>query len=831
MNNRTRPFLLFFLFTFYFCLAPAQWKSIGNVLEATQTDDGVIFFLEGEQVNISVLSPEVIRVRYYPVEYSNNTEYSWAVINSTLGEKNFTTDKLEEKTILKTSKVEVRIEHSPLRIAFFDKKENLLNQDDPKKGMACSGKEIAVWKTMPQDEFYFGLGEKSGSLDRKGKSYVNWNSDIPAYKADTDPLYQTIPFFYGIKKGNAYGIFFDNTYRSYFNFGKEHPDQYSFGAVDGEMNYYFIYGPKPNDVLQKFSALTGTMPMPPKWSIGYQQCRWSYYPESRVMEIAQNFRSKKIPCDVIYLDIHYMDKYKCFTWDNERFPNPKKMTDDLAQDGFKVVTIVDPGIKKEDGYRVYDEGTKGNHFAKYPDGKPFVGTVWPGACVFPDFTKQDSRDWWGSLYKSLVDVGIKGFWNDMNEPSVFDSPNKTFALEVMHDANGTPSDHRKNHNVYGMQMARGTYEGLLKLKPNERPFVLTRAGYAGVQRYSSIWTGDNISNWDHLEMAIPMCLGLSISGQPFIGTDIGGFVGNPSGELFARWMQLGVFNPLMRTHSVIDAMNKEPWEFGPEFEAINKKSIEMRYKFLPYIYTQFYKAATEGTPIMRPLVFDYPEDGNTLWKDDLFMFGDALLVAPVIEERATKRGVYLPAGEWYDYWTNEKISGGKDITVEAPIDKLPLFVKAGSIIPTQQVVQYTDEEPINPLTLEIFPTRKVDSTSQVESTYATTQWYEDDGISFDYQQGKYFTRKATFNQTKENMNVSLTQSKGDYKPPMRTIVMKFNAQSKKPTTVFHDCDELQYSSKEVQPTTALTWSYNSEQKILWVRIPDTFGSQKVIVQY
>lgn len=820
MLTKPRLLLLFFLFHFSFCITSSQWKSISNVLEATQTDNGATFSLEGEQVDISILAPEVIRVRYYPVEYSNATDFSWAVVNMNIGGKNFKFERFEEKTVLSTSLLELRVDHNPFRLSIYDKKDSLINQDDPKKGMARSGNEIAVWKVMPQDEFYFGLGEKSGSLDRKGKSYANWNSDIPAYKADTDPLYQTIPFFYGIKKGNAYGIFFDNTYRSYFNFGKEHPDQYSFGAVDGEMNYYFIYGPKPKDVLQKFNALTGTMPMPPKWSIGFQQCRWSYYPETRVREIAKNFRDRKIPCDVIYLDIHYMDAYKCFTWDNTRFPNPKQMTTDLAKDGFKIVTIVDPGIKKEEGYWVYDEGMKGNHFAKYPDGKPFVGTVWPGACVFPDFTKQDSRDWWGSLYKSLVDVGIKGFWNDMNEPSVFDSPNKTFALEVMHDANGTPSDHRKNHNVYGMQMARGTYEGLLKLKPNERPFVLTRAGYAGVQRYSSIWTGDNISNWDHLEMAIPMCLGLSISGQPFIGTDIGGFVGNPSGELFARWMQLGVFTPLMRAHSVIDAMNKEPWEFGPEVEAINKKSIEMRYKFLPYIYTQFYNAATDGTPLMRPLVYDYPEDGNTLWKDDLFMFGDALLVAPVIEERATKRGVYLPAGEWYDYWSNEKISGGKDITVDAPLDRLPLFVKAGSIIPTQQVVQYTDQEPIDPLTLEIFP-----------AAIAETEWYEDDGISLDYQQGKYFTREATFSQTKENMKVALTQPKGDYKPPMRTIVMKFNAQSKKPTTVFLDRDELQFSSKEIEPTTALTWAYNSSQKILWVRIPDTFGLQKVIVQY
>ncbi|MBI5464891.1 MAG: hypothetical protein HY966_08075, partial [Ignavibacteriales bacterium] len=368
-----------------------------------------------------------------------------------------------------------------------------------------------------------------------------------------------------------------------------------------------------------------------------------------------------------------------------------KMVSDLANDGFKTAVIIDPGIKNEPGYWVYDEGAKGDHFNKYPDGKYFIGKVWPGECVFPDFTKKDSREWWGTLYKGLIDDGIKGFWNDMNEPAVFDVPTKTFDLNVMHDDNGLKTDHRKNHNVYGMQMARGTFEGVQKLRPNERPFVLTRASYAGGNRYASAWTGDNISSWEHLEMAVPMCLNLSISGQPFVGTDIGGFIGSPSGELYARWLQLGVFTPLMRTHTEIGSADQEPWSYGKKFESINKKSIQLRYKLLPYIYTQFYNASKTGIPMMRPLGFDYPDDWQASWNGRDFLFGDAFLVAPVLWPDAKKRRLRLPAGDWFDYWTGKQYTGPNDIEVDAPIDRIPLFVKAGAIIPTQQPVQYSDE--------------------------------------------------------------------------------------------------------------------------------------------
>ncbi|MBA4313391.1 MAG: hypothetical protein C0417_12275 [Chlorobiaceae bacterium] len=802
-------FLILFLSSF----AISQWTSIGNMDSFERFPDGIVLKSNDAKVIITVIETDLFRIRL-----SQNGIFaedpSWAVLNTHSMNKSFEIKEIPDKIYLITSNATILINKNPCRFSFLDKNGMIINADEPAKGMCWSGDEVAVWKTMPADEQYFGFGEKSGSLNKKGKSFCNWNTDIPAYKADTDPLYQTIPFFYGIRNGSTYGIFFDNTFYSHFDMGKENPNQYSFGATGGELNYYFIYGPTPKIVSDKFSKLIGTTPLPPKWSIGYQQCRWSYYPESKVKEIASTFRDKNIPCDAIYLDIHYMDGYRCFTWDKERFPDPTKMVSDLSKDGFKIVVIIDPGIKKDSTYWVYQEGMNGDHFVKYPDGKYFTGTVWPGECVFPDFIDTKARDWWGSLYKELLDNGIKGFWNDMNEPSVFNGPKKTFALDVLHNRDGSISDHRKNHNVYGMQMARGTYEGLLKHKPEERPFVLTRANYVGGQRYAAAWTGDNISSWEHLEMAVPMCLNLSISGQPFVGTDIGGFVGSPSGELYTRWLQLGVFTPLMRTHTEINSKDQEPWSYGSELESINKKSIELRYKLLPYIYTQFYKASIDGTPIMRPIFFDYPNDIETYWSEKEFLFGDAFLVAPVLWEGAKKRELKLPAGEWYDYWTDEKIVGPKYITVEAPIDKIPLFVKAGSIVPTQQIVQYTDQAPIDPLTLDIYP-----------SDEASTIIYEDDGKSFNYKTGAYSLRKISFKQTDNDYELIISKPEGSYKIEKRSIAVNIHNFPYKPSNIYYG--EMRISDHDKN---RFTFSY-SINKILTIRSVDYQMEQKIVIKH
>jgi alpha-glucosidase len=635
-----------------------------------------------------------------------------------------------------------------------------------------------------------------------------WNSDIPAYKADTDPLYQSVPFFYGIRNGRSYGIFFDNTYWSSFDFGKQSPVRYSFGAQGGEINYYYFTGPTPERVLSTFTELVGKMPLPPRWSLGYQQCRWSYSPESRVRTLAATFREKKIPCDVIYLDIDYMEGYRIFTWSKNNFPAPQKMITDLAKEGFKFVVIIDPGIKLDSSYQAYRTGTREDIFLKYPDGKPFVGKVWPGDCVFPDFSNPAARLWWGNNFRILTDAGIRGFWNDMNEPSVFDGPGKTVPLDVVHYDRGAYTPHARNHNTYGLLMTKATYEGIRTLRPNERPFVLTRASYAGGQRYAAAWTGDNESRWDNLEMALAMSLGAGISGQPFIGSDIGGFIGTPSGELFARWLELGVFTPLMRAHSVINSPDKEPWAFGAKFEQVNRETINLRYKFLPYIYSVMEEASRTGLPAMRPMFFSYPDDPSMTWNADEFMFGDQLLVAPVLWPGDTAREVSLPKGEWYEYWSNQKIEGGKQIRVSAPVDRLPIFVKAGATIHTQDLLQFSDQNPSNPVALTVYPAALSSSSS-----------YEDDGTSFAYENGVYSRREFVQRADAGGISFTISKSQGSFVPPPRSLAIRFVDMQARPSRVSLNEKELNGSE----------WSYDSTSRILQIKTNDSTSELRIRV--
>ncbi len=779
-----------------------QWNSIGDVSSFKSFSSNEIEFVASNaKVRLTVLTDEIIRVRMTQHE-DFAPDSSWAVIKKHRAAIELAIIDKPDNVTVSTARLSVVVSKRPLRISFFTAKGNVINADHPSKGMAWSGNEVRVWKTMPENEFYFGFGEKAGRLQRKFTSMTMWNSDIPAYGADTDPLYQTIPFFYGVHGGRAYGIFFDNTYRSSFDMGKETRDQYSFGAENGELNYYFFAGPTPTEVVKQYAELVGTMPLPPRWSLGYQQCRWSYPNEKRVREIAMGFRTRNIPCDVIYLDIDYMDGYRIFTWNSSSFPNPKKMISDLRNLGFRAAVIVDPGIKVDSTYHAFQSGLKQNVFLRKPDGGIYTGNVWPGVCAFPDFTNPAARTWWGESFQSLVADGVRGWWNDMNEPSVFDVPSKTVDLNVIHHDNGLFTSHAKNHNVYGMQMTRATYDGVRKLLPHERPFVLTRASYAGGQRYSAAWTGDNVASWEHLRMAVAMCLNLSISGQPFVGSDIGGFIGYPSGELFARWLQLGVFSPLMRAHSVINEKNKEPWEFGEEFTAINRETINLRYELLPYIYNLMVEASETGIPPMRPMLFQYPDDNEFLWNDDQFMFGEDMLIAPVVTAEATTRSVRLPEGTWYDYWTNVQYAGGRSITVEAPLHRIPLFVREGAIIPTQPVVQHTSERPDDPVTFTCYPA----------NLQSTRTYYEDDGISFEYEKGTYSRRTINQWRSLNATTITLSQAKGTFTAKSTQCFIQVMGVGGKPKRVALNGKEIAGEPLDNDKASPPWWSYDAKKK-------------------
>lgn len=606
---------------------------------------------------------------------------------------------------------------------------------------------------MPEDEHYFGLGDKTGPMDHRDLAFTMWNTDAFGWQESTDPLYKDIPFIFAFRNGSSYGLFLDNTYRSSFDFGKERRDAYSFSAEGGDLDYYFIEGPEPKRVVEQFTQLVGRTPLPPLFALGYQQCRYSYYPESQVREIASEFRKRKIPADVIYLDIDYQDHNRPFTVDRERFPNFEGMIKDLRGEGFKVVAITDLHIAKLPGYKPYDEGIKSGYFVKNPDGSVYVGKVWPGESVFPDFTREEVRRWWGTLYTDFVRDGIRGFWNDMNEPSVFETPSKTMPLDTVHSVEGRKTDHREIHNVFGMENARATYEGLLRLKPDERPFVLTRAAYAGADRYAATWTGDNTASWNHMRISIPQLMNLGLSGYGFVGDDIGGFNGSPTPELLTRWMELGAFNPIYRNHATKGTRFREPWVDGPEQEAIRKHYIETRYQLLPYIYTSMEETSRTGIPLMRPLFLEFPDQSSVALNDQEFMFGQSLLVAPRVWPFVGEYTVTLPAGDWYDFWTGAKTGGGKSLSMNPGLDLLPVYVRAGSIVPEQPVVQDTDETPQGPLTLNVYP-----------GPHCQGSLYADDGNTLAYQRGETLRIDLTCAAAADHIDVDISSSKGPYQP-------------------------------------------------------------------
>jgi len=713
---------------------------MGNLKKVTSENNTVALITPEAQVRLTAYGPEIVRVRVS--REKPTSDFSYAVIGQPSGKL----EKLSENNqqiVYSTGKVTVTVNKSPLRLKFTDIAGKVISEDDPSLGISWMGNAVTNYRKLFPDERFIGLGEKTGGLNRRGSAYVNWNSDVPAYALDKDPLYSTIPFFIGLHDKLKYGIFLDNSYRSMFDFGASMDNMVSsFGAIDGDLNYYLISGSSVSDIIRNYTGLTGRAQLPPIWSFGYQQCRWSYYPDKELLSIAKTFRDKQIPIDVLYLDIHYMDHYKVFTFSPENYPRPAETIAELKKMGFKVVVIIDPGLKVEPAYFAYDEGVKNNYFVKYPDGTDYTGNVWPGRSHFPDFTNPKVRDWWGGMFKTYVDAGIDGYWNDMNEPAVW-GQNIPDLVEFGFDGHKTTMS--QAHNVYGMQMVRSTYEGVKKLNPDKRPLTITRATYAGGQRYSTIWTGDNASYDAHMLLGSRLVNSLGVSGFPFAGPDIGGFVGEPSKELITRWLSIGVYTPFMRTHVDYDHNYREPWIYGKESEKINRELINQRYRLMPYIYSTAYEATRSGLPVSRTLAINYSFD-DQVYKTEFeneYLFGDNLLVAPVVSTQQFAK-VYLPAGGWYRLSNDTYYDGGKEIIADAPLNDLPVFARAGAIIPMQSVTQNTTEKPDETLILHVY--------SGKEPT--TFTYYEDDGVSYEFEKGAYYKRLISYDPGKNQIGIS-----------------------------------------------------------------------------
>lgn len=689
------------------------------------------------------------------------TGFSYAVINEP-AKCNVDVVETADSVSFKLSKCSLVVQKSPLRLTFCNQQGVVLNADHASFGTSWLGNEVTSYKAIQEGERFIGLGEKTGNLDRRGQAYVNWNTDYFGYPTDADPIYLSTPFYIGLHHQTQYGIFFDNTHKTTFSFGCSNNRFSYFQAEDGEMNYYLIAGESVKEIIETYTWLTGRMKLPPLWSLGFQQCRYSYYPTFEVINAAKMFRDKQIPCDVLYLDIHYMDAYKVFTWHPERFPDPKGMMDQLKKDGFNVVVILDPGVKKEEGYHAYDEGKANNFFVTYPDGEEYNGQVWPGWSAFPDFTHEDVRKWWGEKMDVITDVGVEGFWNDMNEPAAW-GQHLPDLIEFAYEGEG--GTHKKSRNVYGFQMARSTFEGGKKLLNGKRPFVLTRAGYSGVQRYAAVWTGDNISADDHMMAGIRLVNSMGLTGISNAGYDVGGFAGEASPDLFARWISIGAFSPFFRSHSMVNSRDSEPWSFGEEVEDIARNFIRLRYRLMPYVYSAFYESSQNGMPVARSLAIDYTHNDKIYSGDyqNQYLFGPSILVCPV-ESFKNFTKVYLPDGEWFDFYTDKKIIGDSEHIIEVSKERLPLYVKSGSVLICQTAVNSLQtEKPSKTLEVHYYPGIGNDFV-----------YYEDDGQTYANEQGVFYKRSLALN---DNNTLVFEDVEGNHSSHFDKVKVYYHGQS------------------------------------------------------
>ncbi len=804
--------------------------------------DGIAIQAGSATMHITALRDDILRVRIAPGSVLPE-DASWAVLPGPRS-KAVEVQPLNDTTSVgfRTTSLEVQVERSPLRLVVRDLTGNIICADAPGRPTEFSLGGFSVAKEMPSDERFFGLGDKTGSFDRRNQAYTLWNTDH-GIEESLDPIYKSIPFFLAISSGRSYGLFLDNTWRTWFDFGKSARDAYSFGAEGGPLDYYLIYGPTPKQVVEGYVYLTGTPPLPPLWALGFQQSRYTYTPESQLREVADRLRADKIPSDALYLDIGYQYRNRPFTVDPVTFPNFPGLVSDLRKQHFNLVLITDLHIAHvpNQGYLPYDTGHAGDHFVKTADGSEYVGVVWPGPAVFPDFTRAQTRQWWGGLYKQFVEDGVAGFWNDMNEPAVFDGPGFTMPLDNVHRIEEPgfatrTATHAEIHNIFGMENERATYEGLLKLRPDERPFVLTRATYAGGQRYGFTWTGDNSSTWNQLRLGTQMVLNLGLSGISFVGDDVGGFGGSPPPDLLTRWIEVGAFKPLYRDHTTIGSLPQEVWVHGPEQEAIRRRYIETRYRLLPYIYTLAEEASRTGLPLVRPIFLEFPEImAPALPKFDAldteFLLGPDLLVAPQPSgETLDDYTVSYPPGDWYDFWTGQKMphpptprtlvqtttaiaKGEAEVQSSPPakihpvLGTLPVYVRGGSIIPLQPLVQSTDQTPAGPLELRVYPGQPCNGSL-----------YLDDGHTFRYQQGEFFRQAFTCRPEGNSVIVDFGERQGAYAPWWKTIEV-----------VIYGWPSAGADVKLPSAASTLKTTYDASTHALHLVIPDVAGKQELRV--
>ncbi len=773
---------------------PKRWEHPGRVCFIAPHERGATLTTKHCTLDIVFFAPDMVRIHYRPHAHAHVPEtipYAIAKPLEAWSVPAVVSIETEKALLLRTEALTVGIALADTQVFIADAEGRLLRAD---VDVAWHKDGVLRHRTaLAPEEHLFGLGERATPWNRRGRTHVLWNRDPSGYTNNDDPINLNIPVYVGITNHESrimnhesripnpqstitsYLAFYENPHYAEFDLGDSAPDVAEHRFAGGELRYYVSAGTTPT-LLERYTELTGRHDLPPLWMLGYQQSRWSYYPEERVRKLAQDFADHDVPCDAIHLDIHYMDGYRCFTWDKKRFPHLAQLAADLRAQGIKLITIIDPGIKKDAAYPIYRSGVAGRHFCATPDGKVYHAPVWPGLSALPDFTDPQTRAWWATQYKPLLDAGIAGFWNDMNEPAIFtNGGDSTLPAPIRHSLEGRGGDHREAHNVYGMQMVRASRDGLLREQPETRPVIITRAGWAGVQRYATSWTGDNESTWASLRLTTPMVMGLGLSGLGFTGPDVGGFNGAADGELFTRWIQMAAFLPFFRAHTIAGTPDQEPWSYGEPYLSIVRRFIQLRYELLPYLYTAVWQMTTRGWPVVRPLWWDSADE--TLFDiDDAFLCGDALLVAPVGEPGATTRPVPLPPGDWYDFWTNalQSVSSVQSVDTFASLETLPLFVRAGSVLPMGEYGPSVAQRLQKFLRLGVYPL--------IEPGEAVSELYQDVGEGFGYRQGEHRLNRFTIRQTDDRLTITWTRE-GDFTPPYEHVELTLNGLKRVPRSI------------------------------------------------
>jgi alpha-glucosidase len=730
------------------------------------TEHGLLAHLHGEQLRVDVVRADLVRLKMSRAGVFDESP-TFAVCVEPLSEPvPFTVERDDDRVRLVTAALTVSVWLDPFRVDVHRADgtvvvETTADEHGRYWAYATLNDGFTLRRRCRREDAVYGLGEKGGRHNRKGRDFTLWNTDVlsptetleftsqyPAghpradrTSVEMDPFYVSIPFFYhqSYPDGAMAASFLDNGYRGSYEFSLD--EEYRVHFAGGQYTEYVFAGPDMPQILEQYTWLTGRTAPPPLWSLGYHQCRWFDYTQEEVEALATRHRADAIPCDALWLDIEYMDGYRVFTWNTDRFPDPPGMLARLSADGFRVITIIDPGVKHDPGYAVFDQALERDVLCRTEGGDLYIGQVWPGNTAFPDFVTEEARAWWGELNAAHVESGLAGIWNDMNEPATGDIPSHT-----MRFGRGEFS-HERFHNQYALLMAMGTTAGLRKARPELRTFVLSRAGFAGIQRYAANWMGDNLARWDHLALSIAMGAGFGISGQAFVGADVGGFEGNTQPELFLRWMQYGTLTPFCRNHSMLDNVDQYAWAFGTVIEDQVRTAIELRYRLLPYLYACFLTASETGAPVQRPLVFDHQYDGTVRDLDDQYLLGPDLLVAPVVQPGTTARQVYLPAGDWYDWHSDALVGGSRFHLAATPMDHIPVYARGGAVIPMwPEAPASTDGHHPTLLELHVFV--------PVADGRHSSLLQEDDGLTFAALDGACYRTVLTVERTGRRVEVT-----------------------------------------------------------------------------